>query len=135
MKKITIPSDVFKFNNGKEMSDGNLVDFIVMCMRTAPASQKTLDKVYEAGKLVSKLKKLEKDAKEFTVDNDDYKAIKELLQKEMFALWQPFANPQTKVVPNGWEAIGFNPLSDTGLAFLDAIETAIDTAEVKAEAK
>jgi len=131
MKKITIPKETFKMivevDGKKETLEKKITDLIILCLRLAPSSQGTIDKIFEVGKLIEKLKTVTPEQEEIEVDNDDYKLIKEVMTIEMFKPWEKYQQRnQSGLIPNGWDIISSNPLEEPYITYLKEITNAKD---------
>jgi len=125
MKKISVPQSKFTLSEldveGKTvLHEAKIHEFLILVIRSCPSSKATIDKIFEVGKLISKLKEI-KDEDEILLDNDEYKLIEHAVLKEMFEPWVQYQNHQG-TIPTGWEAIGLNPIHETIMTFLQSVK-------------
>jgi len=134
MKKIIVPVNKFTLSELDEkgktvLREGGIGEFLMLIIRSCPSSKATVDKIFEVGKLISKLKEI-KDEDEIILDNDDYKLIGNAVLKEMFEPWKQYQNQQGNI-PTGWEVIGLNPIHETIMTFLQSVKDAQEYSEGK----
>lgn len=128
MKTIKIPKVTFRTQVSdpdgsiKEVSNG-FAEFVNLVLRSCPSSKSSIDRIFDVGKLINKIKSSRSD--ELVIDNDEYKILTETLMKETFEKWEPYKNQQG-YTPTGWESMGINPLSNEAMEYLSAIKEAID---------
>ena len=124
MKTIQIPKQVEAKGDQGEVQKSSFTDFLVVVLLTAPSSQETLDKIYDVGKLIRKIKDLDEKATEIELSNDDFTIIKNVVLDELVKPWEKFAQPGNPNVPTGWQMIGMNPLNDVVFEYLEVIREA-----------
>lgn len=122
MKKITIPKETYKQMVEGNAEDAGMLTFITLILRNAPSSMSGVDKIFQVGKLIDKLKSNKGNILE--VDEDDYKIISGVMLGEMFQTWNRLKQQGSETAPTGWEAINSNPLQEPFITYLRAIKDA-----------